>query len=56
MPIYFETHRDRMTTDLLFTLDLIEQVPSMRMLADLSHILVGGEFWCPISDEDEALV
>ncbi|AMA60004.1 sugar phosphate isomerase/epimerase family protein [Bradyrhizobium sp. CCGE-LA001] len=56
MPIYFETHRNRMTTDLLFTLDLIEQVPSMRMLADLSHVLVGREFWCPISDEDDGLV
>jgi hypothetical protein len=56
MPIYFETHRNRMTTDLLFTLDLIEQVPEMRMLADLSHVLLSREFWYPISDEDEALV
>ncbi|WP_439406571.1 sugar phosphate isomerase/epimerase family protein [Bradyrhizobium sp. DASA03076] len=56
LPIYFETHRNRMTTDLLFTLDLIDQVPEMRMLADLSHVLVGREFWYPISDEDEALV
>ncbi|MGY8684031.1 sugar phosphate isomerase/epimerase [Bradyrhizobium sp. UFLA05-153] len=56
MPIYFETHRNRMTTDLLFTLDLMDQVAGMRMLADLSHILLGREFWYPISDEDEALV
>ncbi|WP_404655827.1 sugar phosphate isomerase/epimerase family protein [Bradyrhizobium sp. USDA 336] len=56
MPIYFETHRNRMTTDLLFTLDLIDQVPGMCMLADLSHVLVGREFWYPITDEDEALV
>lgn len=56
VPIYFETHRNRMTTDLLFTLDLMDQVPQMRMLADLSHFLVGREFWHPISDEDEALV
>lgn len=56
MPIYFETHRNRMTTDLLFTLDLMDQVPEMRMLADLSHILLGREFWYPISDADEALV
>lgn len=56
MPIYFETHRNRMTTDLLFTLDLIDRVPEMRMLADLSHILLGREFWYPISDEDDALV
>lgn len=56
MPIYFETHRNRMTTDLLFTLELMEQVPEMRMLADLSHVLLGREFWYPIADEDEALV
>ncbi|MCK1756711.1 sugar phosphate isomerase/epimerase [Bradyrhizobium sp. 137] len=56
MPIYFETHRNRMTTDLLFTLDLMDQVSEMRMLADLSHFLLGREFWYPISDEDEALV
>ncbi|WP_027527878.1 sugar phosphate isomerase/epimerase [Bradyrhizobium sp. Ec3.3] len=56
MPIYFETHRNRMTTDLLFTLDLIDRMPEMRILADLSHVLVGREFWYPISDEDEELV
>lgn len=56
LPIYFETHRNRMTTDILFTLDLIDQVPAMRMLADLSHVLLGREFWYPISDDDEALV
>jgi hypothetical protein len=55
-PIYFETHRNRMTTDLFFTLDLIERIPSMPILADLSHILVGREFWYPLSSEDEALV
>ncbi len=56
MPIYFETHRNRMTTDLFFTLDLMDQLPEMRMLADLSHLLLGREFWYPISDEDELLV
>ncbi|WP_018320910.1 TIM barrel protein [Bradyrhizobium sp. WSM2793] len=56
LPIYFETHRNRMTTDLLFTLDLLDAVPEMRILADLSHVLLGREFWYPISDEDEALV
>lgn len=56
MPIYVETHRNRMTTDLLFTLDLIDRVPEMCMLADLSHVLLGREYWYPIRDEDEALV
>lgn len=55
-PVYFETHRNRMTTDLFFTLDLMDRVPGMPMLADLSHYLVGREFWYPICEEDEAMV
>lgn len=55
-PLYFETHRNRMTTDLFFTLDLMDRVPKMSILADLSHYLVGREFWYPICEEDEAMI
>ena len=54
--LLFENHRDRMTTDLLFTLQLIDAVPSMKLTADLSHFLVAREFRIPLSDEDDALI
>ncbi|SAK86558.1 hypothetical protein AWB79_06092 [Caballeronia hypogeia] len=55
-PVYIETHRDRLTTDLYYTLDLLDKRPNTQLLADLSHYLVGREFVMPVSDENHGLI
>lgn len=52
-PVYFETHRDCITTDLFVTLDLLDHFPNMMLVGDLSHFLVGQEFPFPLTDANQ---
>ncbi|MGI9334352.1 MAG: sugar phosphate isomerase/epimerase family protein [Gammaproteobacteria bacterium] len=56
VPIHFETHRNCITNDLYFTLQLMDAVPEMPICADLSHYVVDREFTYPLSAGDQALI
>lgn len=57
IPVYIETHRMSLTQDLYFTLQLLDAVPELPMIADLSHTMVGMEFaFPPLTVEQQTLI
>lgn len=49
LPVTIETHRDCITTDMHYCLQLMQALPQMQLCADLSHFVVGREFSWPIT-------
>ena len=51
VPVLFETHRECITNDMFGTLELIDNVPEMRLCADLSHYVLNREVRLPLTRE-----
>ncbi|NHN29889.1 TIM barrel protein [Paenibacillus sp. S3N08] len=43
VPYFVETHRGRVTQDLLRTVEYVKAIPDLRLTIDLSHYVVAGE-------------
>jgi len=51
-----EIHRNCMTNDLLFTLQLMDKLPELLMVADLSHPLLNQEWYLPLPENARDLM
>ena len=50
LPCLFETHRGRITQDLLRTVEYLQALPDMRLTVDLSHYVLAGEMFIGMGD------
>lgn len=51
--VFIETHRGRLSNDMLVMLQLLEALPNLKLNGDLSHYVVAREMRLPISPENE---
>ncbi|MBP1992137.1 sugar phosphate isomerase/epimerase family protein [Paenibacillus eucommiae] len=52
IPFFVETHRGRITQDLLRTTEYVQQLPSLHLTIDLSHYVLTGEIWRDVENID----
>jgi hypothetical protein len=48
IPVYLETHRGRLTNDLIQLVEMLSKQQGVRLLADLSHYVVAREVELPV--------
>ncbi|MGO4109907.1 sugar phosphate isomerase/epimerase family protein [Paenibacillus sp. YAF4_2] len=54
IPHFIETHRGRITQDLLRTTDYVRALPQLQLIIDLSHYIVAGELDGGVGSRAEA--